>query len=111
MSDRRATGRPREERPASLHRKRRHLACHCRAHCRECGACFASVDAFDRHRAGPWRERYCRIPLGAFELVRGTCQIDCEPQVRAVWRLAVAADRARRHFEGPSAPEREAVAA
>ena len=39
----------------------------CRYHCASCGEHFASLDAFDHHRQGPYDgDRYCELP----EIVR-----------------------------------------
>jgi hypothetical protein len=47
----------------------------CSHHCRECGACFTSLRAFDLHRVGSWSDRRC--DLAGAELVErtGTCKV------------------------------------
>lgn len=92
----------------------------CRAHCRGCGRCFASVDAFDAHRAGHFSAplaslegRHCGSPEHdeRFETALGVCRVDPEARGVALWRLAADAERARRRFAADPSPPALAVAA
>jgi hypothetical protein len=47
----------------------------CRCHCRSCGACFTSLQAFDSHRVGPWQDRRCELGDELVEIPDGECHV------------------------------------
>jgi hypothetical protein len=48
----------------------------CRYHCRACGSCFVSLEAFDAHRTGPMADRRCEFPEAVEWIERqGECRI------------------------------------
>ncbi len=50
----------------------------CAYHCAACGGHFASLEAFDLHRFGPWGDRRCLDPDEESRLVvagRGLCGV------------------------------------
>lgn len=83
----------------------------CVCHCRNCGAHFAGLDAFDKHREGEFGERtgsfearHCRDPESFDEGVYGSevgiCRISSENEHAnvSVWFLARNRARAEEAF-------------
>ena len=72
------------------------MATTCRYHCRTCDLHFASLNAFDVHRSGPWTARVCDDPDDRFVSDQGLCHIsdpDLPASAGPVWGL-------RKHREG-----------
>lgn len=106
-------GRPATAPPAPQQRtgeqstKRRHA---CQYHCRQCERHFASLDAFDAHRAGSHTAprlsldgRRCvspeHDPRQRFELALGVCTIAGGGELEAtIWRLSEKARTVRARF-------------
>jgi hypothetical protein len=76
---------------------------HCRYHCRACGGHFASLEAFDAHRAGSYEARSCYWPDSAplVEVPDGICAIaePLHPRSGVTIYSTERAARAKEHFE------------
>jgi hypothetical protein len=71
----------------------------CSYHCRACGACSSSLEAFDGHRQfeedhpGDWDHRVCIEPMDdrrfALKAGDGICKLARPPKVNArIWTMA-----------------------